>query len=66
MAPQSVILAIIQSGLAPTMFWVYAATALLVVLFVLLVAPYMGVYGDRDVTVETGSTENAETPEGLR
>lgn len=54
------ITAITQAGVAPTMFWVYAATALLVVLFVLLVAPYFGVLGDRDIEVESDRTDHSD------
>ena len=38
---------IAQVSLVYTMFWLYAAAALLVVLFVLLTAPYFGVFGER-------------------
>jgi hypothetical protein len=38
---------IAQISLVSTMFWLYAAAALLVVLFVLLTAPYFGVFGER-------------------
>lgn len=31
-----------------TMLWVYAAVTLFVILTVLLAAPYIGLYGDRD------------------
>jgi hypothetical protein len=46
------------------MFWVYAAAALLVVLFVLLTAPYFGVFGERDVELESDRSESAESTEG--
>lgn len=36
-------------ALLSTMEWVFAASALLLVLFLLLVAPYFGVYGTRDI-----------------
>lgn len=36
-----------------TMSWVYAAVLLLVVLFILLVTPYFGLYGTRDIEAET-------------
>lgn len=51
---------LIQSGVAPTMFWVYAATALLVVLFGLLTAPYFGIFGEKDLNIDTDSAENPE------
>lgn len=44
--------------LAPTMFWVYAATALLAVLLALLVAPYFGVYGTRQIEPASEETEH--------
>ncbi|MFC7157848.1 hypothetical protein ACFQPA_20710 [Halomarina halobia] len=53
---------IAQTSVAPTIFWVSAATVLLVVLFVLLVAPYFGVFGDRDIDIESNAPES---PEGL-
>jgi len=40
------------------MGWVYAASALLVVLFVLLVAPYFGVYGTRNIS--TGQSQSGQ------
>lgn len=51
---------LIQTGVAPTMFWVYAATALLVVLFGLLTAPYFGIFGEKDINIETDPTENPD------
>lgn len=43
-----------------TMEWVYAASALLVVLFVLLVAPYFGVYGTRDISTDQSPSAQSE------
>ena len=48
-----------QITLAPTMFWVYAATALLIVLFVLLTAPYFGILGERDIDIDPESSDSA-------
>lgn len=42
------------------MFWVYAAAALLVVLFGLLTAPYFGIFGEKDIDIGTNSAENPE------
>ena len=41
--------------LLSTMGWVYAAALLLLVLLLLLVAPYAGLYGERDI--ETRAAE---------
>ncbi len=49
-----------QTSIASTMSWVYAATALLIVLLCLLVAPYFGVYGERNVEIETEQSEPSE------
>lgn len=43
---------VVALAIASTMFWVYAATILLMTLFVLLVAPYLGIYGTRDIGTE--------------
>ena len=55
---------IAQISLVSTMFWLYAAAALLVVLFVLLTAPYFGVFGERDVEPESDRSESVESTEG--
>lgn len=56
----SILTVVAQMSIAPTMFWVYAATALLLVLFSLLVAPYLGIYGEKNIDVETEPSEGVE------
>lgn len=44
----------------PTMGWVFAASALLLVLFMLLVAPYFGIYGTRDINTDPSQSARSE------
>lgn len=49
-----------------TMEWVYAAATLVVVLFLLLVTPYFGVYGERNIethTVESDTVNGESDPD---
>lgn len=47
-------------AILPTMGWVYAASALLLILFVLLVAPYFGVYGTRNINTDPSQSARNE------
>lgn len=48
------------------MGWVYAAAALLIILFLLLVTPYFGVYGERDVDAVESNALDGETDTDVR
>lgn len=49
-----------------TMGWVYAAASLVFILFLLLVTPYFGVYGERNIdtdTVESDTRDGESEPD---